>query len=309
MRRVATPIVWLWAVSRVSSVRRNSSAMPLLGAHMSVAGGFHLAVDAAAELGMECLQIFTKNNNQWQARPIDSDAAGLFRQRLDETGISLPCSHSSYLINLASPKDDLKAKSVEAMVIEMERAELLGLAGVVLHPGSFTTSSEEEGIERIAGSLDEVLLLTDGLEVEVWLENTAGQGSNLGHRFEQLEAIISGIPESTRVGVCLDSCHLFAAGYSLGSADEYSSTMSEFDRTVGRDRLRAWHLNDSKKELGSRVDRHETIGEGMMGLDPFRHILTDPLSTELPMYLETPKGDRGDCTLDSINLETLRSLV
>jgi len=151
--------------------------------------------------------------------------------------------------------------------------------------------------------------LTDGLEVEVWLENTAGQGSNLGHRFEQLEAIISGIPESTRVGVCLDSCHLFAAGYSLGSSDEYSSTMSEFDRTVGRDRLRAWHLNDSKKELGSRVDRHETIGEGMMGLDPFRQILTDPLSAELPMYLETPKGDRDDRTLDSINLETLRSLA
>ena len=290
-------------------VRRKSSAMPLLGAHMSVAGGYHLAVESAAELGMECLQIFTKNNNQWQARPIDSDAAELFRRRLEETGIRLPCSHSSYLINLASPKDELRAKSVEAMVIELERAELLGLAGVVLHPGSFTTSSEEEGIERIAGSLDEVLRLTDGLEVEVWLENTAGQGSNLGHRFEQLEAIISGIPESRRVGVCLDSCHLFAAGYSLGSADEYSSTMSEFDRTVGRDRLRAWHLNDSKKELGSRVDRHETIGEGMMGLDPFRQILTDPLSAELPMYLETPKGDRDDRTLDSINLETLRSLA
>jgi len=276
---------------------------------MSVAGGFHHAVDAAAEHGMECVQIFTKNNNQWQARPMDPESIALFRRRIEETGIRLPCSHSSYLINLASPKDDLRQKSVEGMVIEMERAEFLGLAGVVLHPGSFTTSSEEEGIERIAASLDEVLLITEALDVEVWLENTAGQGSNLGHRFEQLEAIISRIPESSRIGVCLDSCHLFAAGYPLGSPDEYASTMTAFDETVGRDRLRAWHLNDSKKELGSRVDRHETIGEGHMGLEPFRQILGDPLSAELPMYLETPKGDRDERTLDAINLETLRSLI
>ena len=283
--------------------------MPLLGAHMSVAGGFHLAVDSAAEHGMQCVQIFTKNNNQWQARPMDPESIELFRRRIEETGIRRPCSHSSYLINLASPKDDLRQKSVEGMVIEMERAEFLGLAGVVLHPGSFTTSSEEEGIERIAESLDAVLLLTDGLDVEVWLENTAGQGTNLGHRFEQLQAIISRIPESTRVGVCLDSCHLFAAGYPLGTSEEYAETMAAFDETVGRDRLRAWHLNDSKKELGSRVDRHETIGEGHMGLEPFRHILGDPLSDELPMYLETPKGERDQRTLDSINLETLRSLM
>jgi deoxyribonuclease-4 len=276
---------------------------------MSVAGGFHLAVDSAAEHGMQCVQIFTKNNNQWQARPMDPESIELFRRRIEETGIRRPCSHSSYLINLASPKDDLRQKSVEGMVIEMERAEFLGLAGVVLHPGSFTTSSEEEGIERIAESLDAVLLLTDGLEIEVWLENTAGQGTNLGHRFEQLQAIISRIPESTRVGVCLDSCHLFAAGYPLGTSEEYAETMAAFDEIVGRDRLRAWHLNDSKKELGSRVDRHETIGEGHMGLEPFRHILGDPLSEELPMYLETPKGERDQRTLDSINLETLRSLM
>ena len=276
---------------------------------MSVAGGFHLAVDSAAEHGMQCVQIFTKNNNQWQARPMDPESIELFRRRIEETGIRRPCSHSSYLINLASPKDDLRQKSVEGMVIEMERAEFLGLAGVVLHPGSFTTSSEEEGIERIAESLDAVLLLTDGLDVEVWLENTAGQGTNLGHRFEQLQAIISRIPESTRVGVCLDSCHLFAAGYPLGTSEEYAETMAAFDETVGRDRLRAWHLNDSKKELGSRVDRHETIGEGHMGLEPFRHILGDPLSEELPMYLETPKGERDQRTLDSINLETLRPLM
>ncbi len=283
--------------------------MPLLGAHMSVAGGFHNAVDAAAEHGMECVQIFTKNNNQWRARPMDPESVALFRQRLDETGIRLPCAHASYLINLGSPKQDLRQRSTEAMVIELERAEVLGLAGVVLHPGSFTTSSEQEGLERIAEALDQVLSTTDGLDVEVWLENTAGQGTNLGHRFEQLEAIIKRLPESARVGVCLDSCHLFAAGYALGSVDEYNRTMAAFDETVGRDRLRAWHLNDSKKEFGSRVDRHETIGEGHMGLEPFRHILNDPLSDELPMYLETPKGDHDARTLDAVNLETLRSLM
>ena len=276
---------------------------------MSVAGGFHNAVDAAAEHGMDCVQIFTKNNNQWQARPMDPQAVSQFRLRLDQTGIRLPCAHASYLINLASPVEELWQKSMEAMVIELERAEMLGLAGVVLHPGSFTTSSEEMGIERIAEALDSVLLLTDGLGVEVWLENTAGQGSNLGHRFEQLEAIITRLLEPSRVGVCLDSCHLFAAGYPLATPEEYAETMTAFDQRVGRHRLRAWHLNDSKKEFGSRVDRHETIGEGHMGLDPFGNILNDPLSSELPMYLETPKGDRDDRTLDAVNLETLRSLL
>ena len=276
---------------------------------MSVAGGFHNAVDSAAEHGMDCVQIFTKNNNQWRARPMDPEAVSQFRLRLDQTGIRLPCAHASYLINLASPVEELWQKSVDAMVIELERAEVLGLAGVVLHPGSFTTSSEEMGIEKIAEALDVGLLQTDGLGVEVWLENTAGQSSNLGHRFEQLEAIITRLAEPSRVGVCLDSCHLFAAGYPLGTPAEYAETMTAFDQHVGRHRLRAWHLNDSKKEFGSRVDRHETIGEGHMGLDPFGNILNDPLSAELPMYLETPKGDRDDQTLDAVNLETLRSLL
>ena len=276
---------------------------------MSVAGGFHTAVDAAADHGMDCVQIFTKNNNQWRARPMEPEAVSLFRRRRGETGVRLPCAHASYLINLASPAEELWQKSMDAMVIALERAEVLGWAGVVLHPGSFTTSSEESGSERIAEALDGVLLRTDGLGVEVWLENTAGQGSNLGHRFEQLETILTRIPESSRVGVCLDSCHLFAAGYPLATPAEYAETMAAFDQAVGRHRLRAWHLNDSKKEFGSRVDRHETIGEGHMGLDPFGNILNDPLSAELPMYLETPKGDRDGRTLDAVNLETLRSLL
>ncbi len=276
---------------------------------MSVAGGYHRAVEAASDHGMDCVQIFTKNNNQWRARPIEPESARLFREAIEQTGVRRPCAHASYLINLGSPKQDIWRKSIDAMRIELERAEVLGLAGVVLHPGSFTTSSEEEGVERIAAALDEVLLTTDGLAVEIWLENTAGQGTNLGHRFEQLEGIISRLSDPARVGVCLDSCHLFAAGYALSTPDEYGETMTAFDASVGRDRLRAWHLNDSKKEFASRVDRHESIGEGYMGLEPFRQILNDPLSVDLPMYLETPKGDRDDESLDAINLATLRSLL
>ena len=209
---------------------------------MSVAGGFHNAVDSAAEHGMDCVQIFTKNNNQWRARPMDPEAVSQIRLRLDQTGIRLPCAHASYLINLASPVEELWQKSVDAMVIELERAEVLGLAGVVLHPGSFTTSSEEMGIEKIAEALDVVLLQTDGLGVEVWLENTAGQGSNLGHRVEPLAAIITRLAEPSRGGVCLDSCHLFAAGYSLGTPAEYAETMTAFDSTSAAT-SRVWSIS------------------------------------------------------------------
>ena len=168
---------------------------------------------------------------------------------------------------------------------------------------------EAEGLAQIATALDDVLSTTAVLEVEVWLENTAGQGTNLGHRFEQLAAIIGRLRDAGRVGICLDSCHLFAAGYPLATDGEYAGTMQAFDEIVGQERLRAWHLNDSKREFGSRVDRHENIGEGYLGLDPFWQILNDPRAAELPMFLETPKGDRDGRTLDAINLETLRSLL
>ncbi len=283
--------------------------MPLLGAHMSVAGGYDRAVEAAADHGMDCVQIFTKNNNQWRAQPMDPEVVGRFRTRMAETGLRKPCAHASYLINLGSPDPALWRKSIDAYVIELERAEVLGLAGVVLHPGSYTSSSEAEGLAQIATALDDVLSTTAGLEVEVWLENTAGQGTNLGHRFEQLAAIIERLRDAGRVGICLDSCHLFAAGYPLATDGQYAGTMQAFDEIVGQERLRAWHLNDSKREFGSRVDRHENIGEGYLGLDPFRQILNDPRAAELPMFLETPKGDRDGRTLDAINLETLRSLL
>jgi deoxyribonuclease-4 len=283
--------------------------MPLLGAHMSIAGGYYKAVEAAQELKMDCVQIFTKNNNQWKAKSLTDEDIRLFRTAIEQSGLQLPCAHSSYLINLASPRDELWKRSIDAMVIELERAEALGLAGVVVHPGSFVESSERQGLGRIVKAVDRALKRTQGAKVELWLETTAGQGTNLGHRFEHLGEILSRVAANDRVGVCIDSCHIFAAGYPIKRPDDYRSTMEEFDRVVGLERVRAFHLNDSKRELGSRVDRHEHIGEGCLGREPFRNILTDSRFADLPMYLETPKGERNGKPLDAINLGKLRRMV
>ncbi len=283
--------------------------MPLLGAHMSIAGGYYKAVKAAAELGMETVQIFTKNNNQWRAKVLTDEDVRLFKEAMVESGLKLPCAHDSYLINIASPKDDLWKKSLDALVIEMERAEALGLAGVVMHPGSFVDSSEDAGLKRIVKGLNEAIKRTKGFAVEFWLENTAGQGTNLGHRFEHLAKLIDGVKDNSRIGVCIDTCHTFAAGYGLKSKKEYDATMSELDDVVGLDRIRAFHLNDSKKPQGSRVDRHDHIGEGELGLDPFKHVLNDKRFAKLPMYLETKKEDRDGEPMDAVNLGTLRSLL
>jgi deoxyribonuclease-4 len=283
--------------------------LPLLGSHLSIAGGYYKAADAAAVLGMQTIQIFTKNNNQWAAKPLLDEDIRLFRDAVARAGIRLPCAHNSYLINLASPDDELWQKSVEAMIVELQRAEALGLAGVVMHPGSFVTSSEEEGLARIVTALDQVHKRTRGIACQTWLETTAGQGSNLGHRFEHLARLIAEVRDPERIGVCVDSCHIFAAGYPIQTPAEYAETMSEFDRLIGIDRIRAWHLNDSKKPLGSRVDRHEHIGEGCLGLEPFRHILNDARFADVPMYLETEKGERDGEDLDAINLRTLKSLI
>jgi deoxyribonuclease-4 len=283
--------------------------MPLLGAHMSIAGGYYKAVETAAALGMQTVQLFTKNNNQWKAKPLTDEDVRLFRDAIHRTGLQKPCAHNSYLINLASPNDELWQKSIEAMVVEIERAEALGLDGVVMHPGSYVESSEAAGLARIATAIDEIHVRTKSMRTELWLEATAGQGTNLGHRFEHLAAIIGVVKQPERLGVCVDSCHIFAAGYPIQSPADYQATMAEFDRIVGRDRLRAWHLNDSKKPLGSRVDRHEHIGEGCLGCEPFRNILNDPHHQNTPMYLETEKGERDGEDLDAINLRTLRGLL
>jgi deoxyribonuclease-4 len=282
--------------------------MPLLGAHQSIAGGYYKAVETAAELGMDCVQIFTKNNNQWKGKPLSDEDIRLFREAVVRTGIRMPCAHDSYLINLASADETLWTRSLDAFVVELERAEALGLAGVVMHPGSCVGSCEEDGIARVVTGLAKAIDKTKGFAVEIWIESTAGQGSSLGHRFEHLRAILAGLEMHPRVGVCVDSCHLFAAGYPLSLPADYAATMRQFDEIVGLDRIRAFHLNDSKRELGSRVDRHEHIGKGHLGREAFRNILNDKRFAGIPMYMETPKGTANGRSFDATNLAILRRL-
>jgi deoxyribonuclease-4 len=276
---------------------------------MSIAGGYYQAVESAAEFGMDTVQIFTKNNNQWRAKPLTDDDIREFQAALDRTGIQRPCAHDSYLINLASPDDALWKKSLDAFVVELERAEALGLAGVVMHPGSFVDSTERRGLSRIVKGLDTACRRTKGFRTGIWLETTAGQGTNLGHRFEHLGDILQRSKFSDRMGVCIDTCHVFAAGYPLCTDDEYAATMDEFDEVVGLERVCAFHLNDSKKDLGSRVDRHAHIGEGCLGTAPFRHVLNDPRFNGLPMYLQTKKEKRDGVEMDAVNLKRLRKLI
>ncbi len=284
--------------------------MPLLGAHMSMAGGYYKAVDAAAEHDMQVVQLFTKNNNQWRAKPISDEDIQRFADALKTTGVTHPLSHASYLLNLASAKKELWQRSVEGLVIELVRAETLGIPYVVLHPGAFVDGTEEDGIARIIKGLNQVHRETKTIGAEVLLETTAGQGTNLGWRFEQLGTMIEGVRKPEKLNICFDTCHVFAAGYAMKTAKQYQATMKELDKHVGLKRVKAFHLNDSKKPLGSRVDRHDHIGEGELGLAPFKHLLNDKRFAKVPMYLETPKGDKKDeKNYDLMNLATLRGLV
>lgn len=283
--------------------------MPLFGAHMSIAGGYHKALEAALAHECDTVQLFTKNSNQWKARELSDDEVHLFRQTLRKSRLKLPMAHDSYLINLASPDKHLYRKSVEAFVVEVERAERLGLRYLVTHPGSATDGDEEGGLVRVARALDETHKRCDGFRVQVLLETTAGQGSTLGHRFEHLARILSLVKDPGRLGVCFDTCHVFAAGYPLAPEAEYQTTMRAFDRTIGLGRLRAFHLNDSLKPLGSRVDRHAHIGKGLLGLEPFRLIVNDKRFDKRPMVLETPKEATAQGDMDTVNLGILRRLV
>jgi len=283
--------------------------MPPLGAHMSISGGYYKAVEAAAALGMDCVQLFTKNNNQWAGKPITASDIEDFKTCLKQTGITHPVAHDSYLINLASPDDVLWTKSRDAFTIELERAESLGLIGVVMHPGAYVASTPEAGLTRIVTALDAVHKSTDGIATLTLLETTAGQGTTLGAKFEDLAWIIEHVEAPERIGVCVDTCHIFAAGYPLIEAADYKATFQEFDRLIGIKRIKAFHLNDSLKPFGSRVDRHAHIGRGELGLEPFRHILNDKRFASIPMYLETNKGEEDGEDLDAINLRTLKSLI
>ena len=288
---------------------------PRLGAHMSVAGGLPLAVDRAIVHGCDALQIFAKNANQWRGRMVPPEEVRAFRARVKASGIRPVVSHASYLINLATINAALRQQSLDAMGDEMDRAEALGLLGVVLHPGCYTAGSEAEGLDLIAESLLALLRERRRGKTMVLLEQTAGQGTALGATFEQLASIIAKMNDHVRVGVCLDTCHLLAAGYDICSPEGYATTFKQFGRLVGFDRLKVFHLNDSKKPLGSRVDRHEHIGQGCLGLEPFRRLVNDRRFKGLPMLLETPKTEGRSPTqiqvdpLDQKNLTTLRGLV
>ncbi len=281
--------------------------MPLLGAHMSVAGGVSKSLDRGASIGCDTIQIFTRNNNRWASKPLDPKEIERFHQRVKETGIWPVFSHAAYLINLASPQDELWEKSINAFIDELERAEALNLLGVVLHPGSHMGEGEDVGIRRIAAALDRCHDATAGFRTLTLLEITAGTGAHLGYRFEQLAAIRDQVKAPERIGFCFDTCHAFAAGYDFRTRSGYEAMMEEFDQVLGLEHLRAFHFNDSKHPLGSRKDRHEHIGKGHIGLDGFRWIVNDVRFQQVPMVLETPKSP--DMHEDVENLAVLRGLI
>jgi deoxyribonuclease-4 len=279
----------------------------LLGAHESTAGGVEKSLERGLEVGCDTIQIFAKPPNRWVSKALAEENIVAFKAAVRESGIWPVFAHALYLINLASPEEDLWQKSLDALTDDLERCELLGLPGLVLHPGSHKGSGEETGLARISAGLDELHARLPGYQAQVWLEVTAGQGDHLGYAFEHLRAMIDAVQEPERLGICFDTAHAFAAGYELRTRDGFDATWAEFDRVIGLDRLKAIHLNDSKKGLGSRVDRHEHIGQGELGLEPFRFLLNDPRFYGIPMTLETDKGP--DLAEDKENLAVLRSLI
>lgn len=280
----------------------------LLGAHMSIAGGVDLAPLRGQQVGCRTIQLFTKSSNQWRARSLPSEEIDRFRANLQAAAIAPAVAHGAYLINLASTNPALHQKSMAACLEELERAEALGIPYLVIHPGAHMGAGEEAGLRQVANSLRELLKRTKGCRVQAVLETTAGQETTLGYRFEQIALLLDQIGLPERTGVCLDTCHLFAAGYDIRTLDDYHGVLRVFDQVVGIPFLRVIHVNDCKKELGCRVDRHEHIGKGTIGLEAFRCLVTDPRLRGIPMIIETPKDD-DFVIADRRNLETLRGLA
>jgi len=278
-----------------------------LGAHESISGGLHKAFDRAESAGCDAVQIFVKSNRSWAVKPLLEEDISQFKAKARETGIHPVVGHASYLLNLASPKEPLWIKSRDTLITELERCEALDVGWLVFHPGSHVGSGEEAGLARVAQALGEVHAATAGFRARILLETTAGQGTNLGYCFEHLAWLMEHAPEGERLGVCLDTCHVFAAGYELRTPEGYAETMEAFDQVIGLEQLEAIHLNDSKGDLGSRKDRHDHIGKGCIGLEGFSNLLNDPRLAGLPGLLETPKGD--DLQEDRENLAVLRSLI
>ena len=280
-----------------------------LGAHMSIAGGVSNALDAAAAAHSNAVQVFMKSNRQWSGPQVNAEDVSRWNEQMPASGVAYAVSHASYLINLATPKDPLWEKSIDAYMDELERAHAYGIRHVVLHPGAHTGSGEEAGMQRIAAALNRVhAQLPDCTDVITLLELMAGQGSTLGYTFAQLARIIDPVEEKERVGVCIDTCHALAAGYDFRTAEGYEAMMTEIGETVGIERVGCWHFNDSTHDHGSRKDRHAHIGEGFVGVEGFRHILNDLRWDGVPMLLETPKEKDGDGK-DMQNLRALADLV
>ena len=282
--------------------------MPRLGAHMSIAGGMPKALERARSVESTALQVFVKSSNQWAARPLPADEVAEYRRESESAALDRhTIAHASYLVNLASPDPALWEKSTKALGDELARCAQLGIPWLVVHPGSHVGTGAAAGLTRIAAAVKRILERKDTGDAGLLLENTAGQGSSLGGKFEELATMIERAGAPSRLGVCIDTCHALVSGYELRDAASYEALVAALDRAVGLDRVRGFHLNDSKGDLGSRLDRHEHIGKGRLGTAPFGFLLNDRRFAEIPMVLETPKGD--DLAEDRMNLGVLRSLV
>lgn len=284
--------------------------MPYFGVHESIAGGFYDAVEKTSALGFDCVQIFSGNSNRWANKPIAEADAQKFQAALARTGQYLPLIHDSYLINLASPDEELHKKSVARFTDELRRAQQLGVPNVVMHPGAAKDDTKENAIARVAKTFDAIFEAEPEITTNVLVETTAGQGSYLGGKFEEIGAIIAACDHKDRLQVCLDTCHVYAAGYDFTTRESYDAMFEQFDAAIGLDKLVAFHLNDSQKALGSHGDRHAHLGRGLISLDAFAMLVNDPRFAKAPMYMETPKETTEDGrSWDAINLATIKSLL
>ena len=281
--------------------------MPLLGAHMSIAGGLHLAFVRLREVRGEALQIFLRNERRWHTPPLAPEAVATFRRAHEQSGRLPLAAHDSYLINLAAPDPAVRDRSIDAFAGELRRGETLGISFLITHPGSHLRQGVEAGLERFVQGMDRAIAVSSTSSISILIETTAGQGTNLGATFEEIAFILDRSRYGHLLGVCFDTCHCFAAGYDLRTPESYEETMRRFHNVIGLERLKYFHLNDSKGELGSRLDRHEHIGKGKIGLAGFELLLKDARFRDHPMVLETPKGK--DLKEDKKNLKVLRSLL
>ena len=263
----------------------------LLGGHISTSGGISKAPARAAVFGFRTMQVFSKNQMQWNAKPLPDQEIAMFKSEYAKVGLRKTMSHASYLLNLGSPDKEMKVKVKDAMQLELSRANALGIDYVILHPGSQKDTTEKAAMTQMSEILDSVL--PDSEFTKVLIENAAGQGSAIGYQFRQLSEIIDGVSKKNMIGVCIDTCHVFAAGYDVKTPEGYAETMDRFNSEVGLKFLMGFHLNDSKKEQGSRLDRHEQIGKGLLGLDGIKNFVNDERFRDIPMVLETPKGEEG----------------